>query len=930
MTEKRNFFLSYAGADRAWAEWIAWQLESADYTVFLQAWDFDVGQNFIERMHDALEQADYTIALLSAAYLASPYCRDEWTGAFSRDADGRTRLLGIRIEACELPRLLRTRVFVDLVGMSREQARARLLDAIRLGRRKPADEPNFPSAALSAPIVTGVPQSARAIGSADVPRFPGSGPRITNLPPRNPVFCGRSGYLRQVHRLLASESTAAVVQSATVHGLGGVGKTQLAIEYAYRYGNEYDIIWWIPAELPVAIPETLAILARKLGLPERSSQFEVLDALWDELRERDRWLLIYDNAEDARPLAAYRPPRGEGQVLITSRTPSWGTTSKVELGVLKQDEALNFLRKRIGDRDKESLAALSATLGSLPLALEQAASYLDETRATPAEYLQMFHEHGPELLAVETATTEQTVATTWRVALDQVRMQAPAAQDLLILCAFLHPDGIPKSLFTEHSDGLPEELRAPFARGFAFNQVLATIHRYSLMQVSSDSMSIHRLVQAVIRSSLTQDEARASAARVVVLVDSAFPSGGSDTALWDQCGLLLPHALAAIDNAEAVGAESLISALLLNKVASFLWGRADHSQAKRLLEQALALERGRQGDDLAIADRLNDLGLVLWDMGRLDEAKSALEQTLEVRQSALGRDHPEVAATLNNLGAVLCDLEIGAEARDALNEAIGIWMADHKSGTPAIALALSNLGVALMIMDKLEHAKEVLERSLRLWDELSTSAETEVRELGHLAGERAYCERELHEAPRSAPRAVAMVPASGRLGDVAATRDQAIEWARTTGQHAAVATTLDNLGTVLARSGELPEALQLLFRGLGIRQLQLGNEHPDVAWSVNNIAVVVADMGELVEAKALFTEALAIRETKLGLDHPDVATSLNNLATALADLGDWPGAQQLLERALRIREEGLGEAHPAVARVRARLATAESAAHRKE
>jgi hypothetical protein len=137
MAEAADFFVSYTGADRAWAEWVAWQLEAAGYRVIVQAWDFEPGDNFLVRMRDALEHADRTVALVSAAYLASPYATDEWTAAFLHDDDGRNRLLQVRIEDCQLPRLLRAQVYVDLVGLPREQARARLLDGVRRGRRKP-------------------------------------------------------------------------------------------------------------------------------------------------------------------------------------------------------------------------------------------------------------------------------------------------------------------------------------------------------------------------------------------------------------------------------------------------------------------------------------------------------------------------------------------------------------------------------------------------------------------------------------------------------------------------------------------------------------------------------------------------------------------------------------------------------------------------
>jgi hypothetical protein len=219
---------------------------------------------------------------------------------------------------------------------------------------------------------------------------------------------------------------------------------------------------------PAAIPGLLAGLARRLGVPEQADQAELLASLWDELRQRDRWLLVYDNAQGPRELAPYRPPDGAGRVLVTSRAPTWGRgTAALRLDVLKREEAVAFLRRRTGSADTESLTALTEALGDLPLALEQAAAYMDETRTTPAGYLALFQEHGAELLARgEPLTTEQTVATTWQVALDQLRA-APGAPDLLSLCAFLAPDDIPRAILGKHAEKLPEPLSTTVGRPLA-------------------------------------------------------------------------------------------------------------------------------------------------------------------------------------------------------------------------------------------------------------------------------------------------------------------------------------------------------------------------------------------------------------------------------------------------------------------------------
>jgi hypothetical protein len=297
--QQRDFSISYTSPDLTWAEWVAWQLEDEGWTTVLQAWDFSPGENFIARMRDALEQADRTIALLSPAYLASPYGTDEWTGAFLHDKERKGRLLPVRVEACELPRLLATRVYIDLVGLGRQQARRRLLEGVKRGRRRPEREPGFPG-------------QQRAGDGVGEPRFPALGPEVTNLPGRNPHFTGRSGLLEQLRTRLHAEPGAAVTQTGAIHGLGGVGKTELVLELAHRFASDYDIVWWIAAEQPTSVTADLAALAEELGIQRVADRGEMVRLLFGELRGRERWLLIYDNAERPEMLAGLLPPGGVG------------------------------------------------------------------------------------------------------------------------------------------------------------------------------------------------------------------------------------------------------------------------------------------------------------------------------------------------------------------------------------------------------------------------------------------------------------------------------------------------------------------------------------------------------------------------------------------------------------------------------------------
>jgi tetratricopeptide (TPR) repeat protein len=929
----RNFFLSYTGADCAWAEWVAWQLEQAGYSVVLQAWDFEPGDNLVARMRDALERSDRTIALISAAYLASPYCTDEWTGAFLHDPDGKNRLLQVRIEACDLPRLLRSQVYIDLVGLSHQEAHARLLAGVKRGRRRPASEPPFPN-----------PQGAP-------PRFPGHGPGITNLPPRNPAFSGRNVQLRELHRVLTAGSTAAVVQEATVHGLGGVGKTQLAVEYAHRHATDYDIIWWIAAERPVTIPGQLAGLARQLDVPELGDQTEFLANVWGRLRERDRWLLIYDNAESFRGIAGYRPPSGEGRVLITSRSALWGAAASIRLDVLRREEAVLFLRRRTGASDKGTLAALAETLGDLPLALEQASAYMDETKTTPSDYLALFREHETELLALgEPTTTEQTVATVWQVSLNRVRASEPTAQDLINLCAFLAPDTIPRALFSDHAAILPEALSRTVCKRLSYNTAVSIVGRYSLIAVTPVTLAMHRLVQSVIRASLTAEAQQQWAGVAVRLIFRAFPHGCSDPATWPACAPLLPHALATLDHAETLGIEVERTAQLLNEVGVYLWARSELVQAKELHERALALAESQFGsENILVASSLNNVGLVLWDLVDPAGARAAHERALVVREALLGLDHPAVAASLNNLGAALWDLAKLAEARAVLERALAIFEERLGDDHPAVAASLNNLGAVLGDLGEFAHACEVHERALAILGRrkaayhLNAQPDVAMRGLTHNAGveigelavaravlDPALADREARLGSGDQPAAAPSLDVGSGVktcdsGELAVTRAVlgpalADREARLGSDHPTMVKTLDNLGVALSKLGRLAEARETFERALAIREARLGADHPDVGWSLNNLGVVLSEIGELAEARTMLERGLAIRQARLGADHPDVATNLSSLGTVLGELGELAEARATLERALAIRKLRLGCDHPATKRTQENLA----------
>jgi len=828
MAQAVDFFVSYTSNDRAWAEWVAWQLEQAGYRVIIQAWDFEPGDNFVDRMRDALEQADRTLALVSAAYLASPYCTNEWTGAFLHDPDGRNRLLQVRIEDCEMSRLLRAQVYVDLVGLPREQAKARLLAEVKRGRRKPTSEPSFP-------------HDQRA-----GPRFPGHGLEITNLPPRNPAFSGRAALLEELHKTQTGGG-----QAAAVHGLGGVGKTQLALEYAHRYAADYDVIWWVPAEQPVAIPGLLTGLAKRLGIPELADQAELLASLWDELRRRDRWLLIYDNAPGPRDLAPYRPPGGPGRVLVTSRMPTWDRgTATVRLDVLNRDEAVAFLRRRTGS-DDTSMAALAEALGDLPLALEQAAAYMDETHTSPARYLALYREHGAELLTHgEPLTTEQTVTTTWQVALDRLSTTT-GAQELLGLCAFLAPDDIPRGLLGEHADVLPQPLHTTIGRPLAYNQAISTLGRFSLATVTEDSLEVHRLVQTVVRATLGIEDEKAWATLAIRLLSAGFPNPADEPANWRECQRLLPHVLAVAGHGQRLDVELAGWTSLYNRAAHYLWSRGRHQEAVTLLKEILVTRRRVLGDDHPdTLNVMNNLAVSLENLGDLEGANDLQQRLLTARRRVLGTDHPDTLTSMNNLAVTRQKLGDLQGAHDLYEDAVAGLRRALGEDHPDTLISMTNLAQTRLALGDLDGAHD------------------------------------LHQQALAGLRRV--------LGD----------------DHWRTLVSINNLAEARRALGDFHGAHDLHQQALSGLQRVLGDEHQSTLTSMNNLAETRRALGDLDGAHDLHQRALAARRQAFGEDNLDTLQSMNNLAQTLRELGDLHGAYSLHEQALAAYRRVLGDDHP--------------------
>jgi tetratricopeptide (TPR) repeat protein len=829
--EKRDFFISRAGADAAWAQWIAWQLEANHYTVVLQDWDFGPGIDFIQAMQRALAQAERTIAVISPRYLQSEYTAQEWSAAFYKDPSGQKGLLlPICVEECDVEGILGPRVHLNLAGLDRENARDQLLAWIERTQRergKPAKEPAYPGGKVRSNIP-----------AKPEPAFPGHVPLLYGLPPRNPNFTGREAFLKELRDSLSAGRSAAVTtatRQVAAHGLGGTGKSQLAIEYAWRWASDYSWVIWLRAEIPETLGADFDALADELGLfdgDKPAEQALVIRAVRKHLEEKPGWLLIFDNAPEPAALE-HAVPRAGGQVIFTSRYTAWGKDAvPLALDVWPPEEAEQFLLRRVRargeqqDAPKRSAAAeLAEELGWLPLALEQAAAYCERSSVTLSDYLLLFRENRLELFRPQVFRADQgtreviTVTTTWSLSLDRIRdnENCPEAAALFSLCTFFAPDRIPLEMIRAGAHHLPEPLCIAARSDVKVNSAIANLLRYSLVSVEGSGkgrvLSVHRLLQEVSRERLSEDEKSHWVTAALEVINQAFPDNSHDVRAWPACGQLVPHAIAALGHA---GKRQIrkIPGRFLNQLADYYWGRAEYAKAEPLYQRAIAIRKNELGPDHPdTGTSLNHLADLYVDQARYEEAEPLYRRALALRENVLGPDHPETGTSLNNLGNLYRKQFRYAEAEPLYQRALAIFENTLGPDHPSTAVSLNNLGLMYEEQGRYAEAEPLYQRALAIWE-------------------------------------TALGP-----------------------DHPHTATALHNLAGVYKGRGYFVEAEQFYQRAIAVRENALGPDHPDAASSLHNLAGLYADLGRFAEAEPLYQRALAICERALGWDHPWTTTT---------------------------------------------------------
>ncbi|MFI9598759.1 FxSxx-COOH system tetratricopeptide repeat protein [Streptomyces sp. NPDC052043] len=783
-------------------------------------------------------------------------------------------------------------------------------------RESPVAESVPRLAGVDGPSSTAAPPSGPSQAITRPVRFEESVPQVwgRRIPPRNHIFTGRDELITQLHARLADRRAAIVPQA--FFGLGGVGKTQLAVEYLYRYQSQYQLVWWINAEDPALVRTSVAALAPHLGLDSAPSSDEALPLVLDALRRGApfrRWLLVFDNADRPEDLEEYFPS-GEGHILITSRNQSWaGHAHPVPVDVFSREESVRFLQRRVPGMPTRDASRLAEALGDLPLAVEQAGAWHSETAMSVDEYLQLLQEHAGRLLDTSVPSGyPHSVVATWNLAMERLAERSPAAVQLLRLCSCMAPEPISWAMlrsaaFAPLPSPLAEALRDPVELGLATRE----IGRLALARIDhrSNSLQMHRLVQAVLFNQMSVQEQEDTYHLTHVLLAAADPQEPDDDANWRRYAELRPH----IRPTRAFECEHReVRDLVINEVR-YLYLLGDYTGGTQLAELAREEWQQRLGEDHPQTMRVTrSYGTLIRSFGRFDEAREINADLLERSRRVFGEEHEETLAIANSNAAdlrVIGDFEAAAERdRDTLERLTRSFGRDY----PLALMSAANRALDLRLLG---HFREALELD-------ADTYERRVRVFGPddpltlvVAANYARDQRELGDYRGSTESLRALYPKlRNRQGR----------------EHPYTLDVAKNLAVSLRATGAYEEAHERSSRTVERCRARYGAEDLNTLAAVGNYAVDLLLCGELEEAERLAAQTVAGYEQLFGAGHPYLPMTETNHALTLSALGQHERALSLNLAAYEKLEDRFGPAHNCTLRCGVNLANDLHAAGRYE
>ena len=617
-----------------------------------------------------------------------------------------------------------------------------------------------------------------------------------------------------------------------LRGLGGIGKSQLALEYAHRMrrSGRYQLAGWVRADSPMTITEDLAALAPLLELPAEGNVSEIAAQVVNTLRSLQDWLVIFDDAQSPGDLVEMLPGGG-GHVLITSRSRVWsGVATQVDLSEFNRAESITFLYERSGSNEAEAAGELAEELGDLPLALAQAAAYIDTRSMTIRKYLELYRD--PVLArrlrdaGLDAAEYPTSLARTWLLTFTQLLAEHPDAVELLRLCAFLDPDDIDLDLLSAGSAEAGETLHRTLSNKLERTETAGALVTTSLATVPGEGhLRVHRLVQAVTRDQLDDDEAVEWTKRALNVARAILPTDPMNYRSWPIYASLAPHIETITRHASSYPDSRREIASLLKDLADYLSESGQLKAARTTIERVLAINKAIYGPDhIKVAEALNTLAIVQWHLGKTGDARTTLEQALAIKETAYDPDHPKIATALSNLGVAQRDLGELRDGRRNIERALAIWRAAYGPDHSAVAKALANLGAVQIEMGEFQDARTNLKHALAIFQ---------------------------------------------------ATDPNRLD----------ILTALDTLGATQLRLKELKGACRTFEQALAIKEAAYGPDSLNVAITLINLSIVQIRLMRVRESNKNAAHALDILFAAYGPNHREVARYLVSLGIARGRIG---------------------------------------------
>jgi tetratricopeptide (TPR) repeat protein len=769
---------------------------------------------------------------------------------------------------------------------------------------------------------------------------PGPVPAIWGgVPAQNRNFTGRDDILRILREGLSSDVTAVLPHA--LQGLGGVGKSAVAVEYAYRYRDEYELVWWVPADQPVLVQASLAQLAGSLGLPPATATGIGIEgaatATLNALRKGEpykRWLLIFDNADQPEDLKDIIP-RGPGDVLITSRNPRWeSVVQTVQVDVFSRQESIAFLNKRVPSGLSEADAeALASELGDLPLALEQAGALQAETGMSVEEYLRLLKEQVAAIMSEgKSPDYPMSMTAAWKLSQQTLAQNQPEAVTLLRCCAFFGAEPIPRDLLSRGAQAVIDSpLGELLSDPITLSRAIRELGRFALARIDGRTIVIHRLTQALLRDELTREEQDNFREQAHLILATGAPKNPDDSQLWPRYADLIAHA----QSTRLEGSRQSAARRFALDIVRYLYNSGNLESARQFGERYIGAWRENTDEkDPQLLLAQQHLGNVLRAMGRYEAAFAIDRHTLALAQQSLGEENP---LTLVQTSSYTADLRGNGDFAEALRIDVGALDRHRRVLGPDDALTLrvsNNLAVDYGLNSRYPEARDQHRETYRRrgdadgipapdllssWSGLARAlrlcgAYREAQDVGQDAYD--FGRTELGpDHPRTLETAIDLSVILRRTG---VSYDESLELAasvldlatRRFGAVApltlAAALTYTNIQRASDQTGE---ALKLALETMEHYKAIYGRTHPFYYGCVGNVALLFRVNGNA--AKALEYDEIAIEglKNRLGADHHYTLTVAVNLASDHAALGNRAQAREIGEDALPRLRTVLGENH---------------------